>query len=118
MKRQIYPQQDLADRLRAALEEADVTQASLARACRVTEQSVHGWVTNGRIAKQHLPTISALTGKTLDYFLVGLKTWRRAAAIALPFLSLPLVLFEFVSRGCVLCKMRNGNAVVRLTQVQ
>src|SRR3954470_944251 len=106
MKRQIYPQQDLADRLRAALEEADVTQASLARACRVTEQSVHGWVTNGRIAKQHLPTISALTGKTLDYFLVGLKTWRRAAAIALPFLSLPLVLFEAVSRGCVLCQIR------------
>src|SRR6478752_6018918 len=101
-----FPQQDLADRLRAALESAGVSQADLARACDVTEQSVHGWVTNGRVAKQHLPTIAALTGKGLEYFLVGLKTWRRAAAIALPFLSLPLLgdLFNSI-RACVLCKI-------------
>jgi transcriptional regulator with XRE-family HTH domain len=105
MKRR-FPQQDLADRLRAALSAADVSQADLARACGVTEQSVHGWVTNGRISKQHLPTISALTGKGLEYFLVGLKTWRRAAAIALPFLSLPLAFDAMRSVGCVLCKIR------------
>jgi transcriptional regulator with XRE-family HTH domain len=104
MKRR-FPQQDLADRLRAALVAADVSQADLARACGVTEQSVHGWVTNGRISKQHLPTISALTGKGLEYFLVGLKTWRRAAAIALPFLSLPLAFDAMRSAACVLCKI-------------
>lgn len=101
-----FPQQDLADRLRAALEAAGVSQAELARACDVTEQSVHGWVTNGRIAKQHLPTIAALTGRGLEYFLVGLKTWRRAAAIALPFLSLtPLADSLLESVRCILCQI-------------
>jgi transcriptional regulator with XRE-family HTH domain len=100
-----FPQQDLADRLRAALASAEVSQADLARACGVTEQSVHGWVTNGRISKQHLPTIAALTGKGLEYFLVGLKTWRRVAAIALPILSLPLVPEAIRSLACVLCKI-------------
>jgi transcriptional regulator with XRE-family HTH domain len=109
-----FPQQDLADRLRAALESADVSQAELARACDVTEQSVHGWVTNGRIAKQHLPTIAALTGKSLDYFLVGLKTWRRAAALALPFLFL-MPLGESIGRmvGCILCQIRKEAFYVR-----
>jgi transcriptional regulator with XRE-family HTH domain len=107
-----FPQQDLADRLRAALESAGVSQAELARACDVTEQSVHGWVTNGRIAKQHLPTISALTGKGLDYFLVGLKNWRRAAALALPFLSLmPLAESLAKTVGCILCQMRKQHFV-------
>lgn len=114
MKRKpFYPQQALAVRLRAALDEADVSQAQLARACVVTEPSVHGWVTTGRIAKEHLPTIAALTGKTLDYFLVGLKTWRRVAAIALPIVILPQ-LAQFVNTQtidalryfvCVLCKI-------------
>jgi len=109
MKKQRFPQQDLADRVRSALAASGVSQAELARACGVTEQSVHGWVTNGRIAKQHLPTISALTGKSLDYFLVGLKTWRRAAAIALPFLSLPLALIEIArSLPCVLCQIKHS----------
>jgi len=104
-----FPQQDLADRLREALDSANLSQAELARACGVTEQSVHGWVTNGRLSKHHLPTIAALTGRGLEYFLVGLKTWRRAAAIALPFLSLPLALGVFETiRGCVLCQIRSS----------
>jgi transcriptional regulator with XRE-family HTH domain len=100
-----FPQQDLAERLRRALDEARISQAALARACGVTDQAVHDWVISGRIAKEHFPTISALTGKGLEYFLVGLKTWRRVAAIALPILSLPL--FEIASRACVLCKIRD-----------
>ena len=91
MERPAFPQADLADRLRRALDESGVSQADLGRACGVTDQAVHGWVTNGRIGKQHLPTISALTGKGLDYFLVGLKMGRRAAAIALAFL-VPLLM--------------------------
>lgn len=81
-----YPQSDLAERLKKALEDSGVRQVDLARACGVTEQAVHGWITNGRIGKHHLPTISAITGKGLDYFLVGLKMGRRAAALALFFL--------------------------------
>lgn len=107
-KKPLYPQQELADRVRQAIKDSGVTQAQLARACGVTEPSVHGWVTTGRIAKEHLPTIAVLTGKTTDYFLVGLKTWRRVAVIALPFLSLaPLsVALLDALRGlpCVLCK--------------
>jgi len=104
-KRLLFPQQDLAGRLQRALDEANITQADLARACGVTDQAVHNWLVNGRIAKQHLPTISALTGKGLEYFLIGLKTWRRAAAIAMPsLLSLPLALELLRSGVCVLCK--------------
>lgn len=113
-----YPQQDLADRLRQALKESGLTQAHLARACGVTEQSVHGWVTTGRISKQHLPTISALTGKSLDYFLVGLKSWRRVAALALPF---SFLVPHFVAQldalrglACVLCKTLR-RSVIRLS---
>lgn len=118
MKRNpIYPQQALADRLRAALEDAGVSQAKLARACGVTEPSVHGWVTTGRIAKEHLPTIAALTGKTLDYFLVGLKPWRRVAAIALPILSLPLVFDAIGYMACVLCEITcQTRSTARLTR--
>lgn len=109
MKQRRFPQQDLAERLRTALEDSGVSQAALARACGVTEPSVHGWVTKGTIAKHHLPTIAALTGKGLDYFLVGLKTWRRAAAIALPFFIMPLVDHIARTAGCILCQMRRRN---------
>ena len=106
---QIYPQQDLADRLRDALEEAGVSQADLARACGVTDQAVWDWLRTGRVGKQHLVTLCHLTKKPLEYFLVGLQTWRRVAALALPFLSLaPLsvaLLDALRSIGCVLCQM-------------
>jgi transcriptional regulator with XRE-family HTH domain len=81
-----YPQQELASRLRAAMEEAEITQAELARACGVTIQSVHGWREDGRIAKHHLWTICRLTGKSLEYFLLGLG---RAAIVA--FFSLSFI---------------------------
>ncbi len=89
MKQQRFPQQDLADRLRDALDEAGVSQADLARACDVTDQAVHDWLKTGRVGKQHFVTICHLTKKDFSYFFVGLKTWRRAAAIALISLSLP-----------------------------
>jgi len=82
----MFPQQDLADRLRQALEDSGVTQAELARACGVTDQAVYKWLRDGRIAKQHLVMISYMTKKPLEFFLVGLKTWRRVAALALFFL--------------------------------
>ena len=104
-----YPQQDLAQRLKDALEESGTTQADLARACGVTDQAVYDWLKTGRISKQHLPTIAALTGKTLEYLLVGLKISGRAAAIALPFFA-PLVLVLDAVR-CVLCQIIAGRPV-------
>lgn len=110
----IYPQQDLADRLRVALEESGVTQAELARACAVTDQAVYKWLTTGRIGKQHFPTICAVTGKSFEYFFVDLKTWRRVAAIAL-LLTLPqaILLIDLAcSPACVLCKIRRTALVL------
>lgn len=78
-----YPQQDLAERLRAAMQEANLSQADLARACGVKIQSVHGWREDGRIAKRHLWTICKLTGKSLEYFLLGLTRGVGAVVLAL-----------------------------------
>lgn len=115
MAKRIYPQQDLADRLREALDESGVSQAELARACDVTEQAVHDWLKTGRIGKQHFVTICHVTKKGLEFFFVGLKTWRRAAAIAVISLLVPLAVDNAdaqplykntaISTGCVLCKM-------------
>lgn len=95
MKR--YPQQELATRLVSAMEEVDLSQAELARQCGVTIQAVHDWRATGRIGKQHLVTISRLTQKPLEYFLVGLGRAAAAMFCALPFI-------EALS-GCVLCKV-------------
>ena len=101
-----YPQQELGERLRDALDAARVSQAELARACNVTDQAVSDWLKTGRIHKQHLVMICYVTKKPLEYFLVGLKTWRRVAALALPILSLlPLVDAALRATGCVLCQI-------------
>lgn len=61
---------ELAKRLRRAMDEAEppVTGASLVAACGVTPQAVSGWRKTGRFGKKHMPTISRLTGKPLEYF--------------------------------------------------
>lgn len=51
-----------------------VTNAKLAEACNVTRQAVTGWRGNGRIKKAHLPTVAAITGKPLSYFLAEAHT--------------------------------------------
>lgn len=108
VKKRIYPQQDLANRLRAALEDSGLTQAELARACGVTDQAVYKWLTTGTISKHHLPTISVITGKGLEYFLIGLKMSRRVAAIAPLFVIAPLVaqgINALRQMACVLCQI-------------
>lgn len=77
-----YPQEDLAHRLRSAMNDAKLSQADLARACGVTIQAVHGWREHGRIGKQHLWTICKLTGKSLEYFLLGLTKIVGAVVLA------------------------------------
>lgn len=129
-RKERYPQQKLAARLRDALDASKVSQVELARACRVTEQAVYDWLKTGRIGKQHFVAICHLTKKDLSYFFVGLKTWRRAAAIALPVLVfLPLALGSGISADnekpdssterCVLCLiaklLKRLNSLVKLS---
>ena len=64
-----YPQHELAERLRLALEAASVSPSMLAKICGVTKQAVNGWLTTGRISKHHLPTVSDVTRMPLEYFL-------------------------------------------------
>ena len=72
-KQKPQPHQELADRIRLALKESAVRQAELARACGVTDQAVHAWVTDGRISKRYLATLAGLTKKPLAFFLADLS---------------------------------------------
>jgi transcriptional regulator with XRE-family HTH domain len=87
MRKKPFPQQELADRLVQAMDQAELSQAELARSCGVTIQAVHDWRLTGRIGKQHLVTIAKATAKPLEYFLVGLG---RAAVLLLALLALAL----------------------------
>lgn len=61
----------LAQRIKDAMDKRDpkITSMEVARACKVTPQAVHGWRTNGRVAKHHLLTLADLTDKDPTYFL-------------------------------------------------
>jgi hypothetical protein len=63
----------LAERIRSAMDEHQpkILSRDVAKACGVTPQAVHGWRTNGRIAKRHLLTLADMTGKDSGYFLSG-----------------------------------------------
>jgi transcriptional regulator with XRE-family HTH domain len=66
-------QQDLALRLRHAMDESDISLTLLAKECGVTPQAIYDWRNTGRIGKQHLVTIARVTRKPLEYFLMGLR---------------------------------------------
>ncbi len=61
---------ELARRLKKAMDDAQppITGAALAAACGVTPQAVSGWRNDGRFAKRHLLTISAVTKQPIDYY--------------------------------------------------
>jgi hypothetical protein len=61
----------LAKRVKAAMDnhEPRLRLKAVADACGVTVQAVHGWRTNGRVAKHHLLTLADITGKDPSYFL-------------------------------------------------
>lgn len=98
MKKRTYPQQELALRLREAMEQSGVNLADLARACGVKIQSVYDWRETGRIGKHHLVTIAVMTKKPLEYFLAGLNRAAMVAFLALPYLD--------VLANCVLCQIK------------
>lgn len=61
---------EIGRRLKKAMDEAEppVSGSDLAAACRVSPQAVSGWRRTGRFSKRHLPTISRLTGKPVEFF--------------------------------------------------
>lgn len=61
--------QQMAIKLKEAISIAKVTQTQVATACGVTKQAVQGWVKTGRFDKKHLPTLAAITGKPLEWWL-------------------------------------------------
>jgi hypothetical protein len=62
---------EIGRRISKAMAEADspITGADLAKACKVSPQAVSSWRTTGRFQKRHLPTISRLTGKPIEFFI-------------------------------------------------
>lgn len=61
---------EIGRRLKKAMDEAEppVSGADLAHACGVSPQAVSGWRRTGRFSKRHLPTISRMTGKPVEFF--------------------------------------------------
>ena len=66
-----YPQAELAERLRIAMDSMvpPLLSVQLAEKCGVTKQAVNDWRRTGRIAKRHLPTIARETSLPLEFFL-------------------------------------------------
>jgi transcriptional regulator with XRE-family HTH domain len=65
----VLESKELGRRIKKALEDAGVTGADLAAACRVSPQAVSGWKRTGRVHKSHIPILANLTGKSVEYFL-------------------------------------------------
>lgn len=72
----------LAERIKHAMDthQPKITSSAVAKACDVSPQAVHGWRTNGRVAKPHLLTLADLTGKDPSYFLSGESLPRNGAS--------------------------------------
>lgn len=53
----------------AAVLAGGLSQAAIAKACKVSKQAVQGWKNTGRIDKKHLPGLAAVSGKPLAWWL-------------------------------------------------
>jgi transcriptional regulator with XRE-family HTH domain len=61
----------LIARLVFAMEEKHISKAALARECETSPQTVNGWLTTGRIAKERLPDLSRVLGVSVDWIIAG-----------------------------------------------
>lgn len=62
----------LAARFNAAFpRNGKLADIKIAEACKVTKQAIPGWRSTGRIAKKHLPALSKLSGRPLDWWVAG-----------------------------------------------
>lgn len=64
------PFMNIQTQIRSAIEDAGLTPAEVARRLGFTPQAVNGWLTTGRISKNTLSALAALTGKSIEYFLL------------------------------------------------
>ena len=63
--------EDVAERIRQALENVDMTRREVAEAVGVAEKVIHAWARLGQISKHNLPRFAEVTGTSLDYLLTG-----------------------------------------------
>lgn len=56
-------------KLQEVLETSPLRQSEIAAACGVSKQAVQGWIKTGRVDKKHLPSLAAVSGKSLDWWL-------------------------------------------------
>ena len=61
----------VADRIREALENVDLTRREVADAVQVGEKVIHSWARLGQISKHKLPRFAEVTGTTVDFLLTG-----------------------------------------------
>jgi len=63
--------EEVAERIRQALENVDMTRREVAEAVGVAEKVIHAWARLGQISKHNLPRFAEVTGTGLDYLLTG-----------------------------------------------
>ena len=74
--RKIQPLTDVddsavADRIREALENVDLSRREVAEAVDVGEKVIHSWARLGQISKHKLPIFAEVTGTSVDFLLTG-----------------------------------------------
>jgi len=77
---------ELSRRIIRAMDEADISGAALAAACKVTPQAVSGWRRTGRIGKRHLTTLSLLTGRPVEFFVADTVPSKNGGNLTKPWL--------------------------------
>jgi phage repressor protein C with HTH and peptisase S24 domain/transcriptional regulator with XRE-family HTH domain len=56
----------LASVLKKAIKESGISKSAIAEACNVSPQAVYGWITKGRVKKEHLLTLSKILGIDIE----------------------------------------------------
>lgn len=60
-----------AERLRAAMKTAGISNTVLAEAAGVSVQAVTGWLKTGKIARERIPVVAATVQRSVDWLLTG-----------------------------------------------
>ena len=77
---------ELGKRITRAMDEAEVSGAALAAACKVSPQAVSGWRRTGRIGKRHLTTLALLTSRPVEYFIADTVPPKNGGNLTRPWL--------------------------------
>lgn len=70
--------EEIAERVREAIEGMPMSKASVAEAAGVSPQAITGWMSTGRIGKTSIATLARLSGKPIEYFMY--RDWERATS--------------------------------------